>query len=103
MTRTFWLSFADENRPSGDQFLGVAVVDVTDAEIEAARPFLPPTARVGAEFIMAAIRKAHALGCNPGGQVRLTEVPVIMMAETPRGVLLSRAQLVTLGHIDEEG
>lgn len=45
----WWLSFADAQKPAGEQLLGVAIVDAAD---------LP-----------SAIKAAWALGCNPGGQV----------------------------------
>jgi hypothetical protein len=38
--QTFWLSFTDPSRPTGAQFLGVAVVDVTAADRDAAVPFV---------------------------------------------------------------
>lgn len=47
---TFWLSFADPGRPKGTQFLGVAIVVADD--------------------FLTAVRKAHALGINPGGEVQ---------------------------------
>lgn len=49
----FWfLSFADGRRPKGTQFLGGAIVEAQD--------------------FMAAIKKTHALGINPGGEVQGT-------------------------------
>lgn len=44
-----WLSFADPTRPTGRQFLGAAIVR--------------------ADRIITAVRRAHALGINPGGEV----------------------------------
>lgn len=32
MTRTYWLSFVDEERSAGDKHLGSLVVDVTEAD-----------------------------------------------------------------------
>jgi hypothetical protein len=66
----FWLSFCDDERPKGSQFLGVAIVHGID-----------PIDAVGA---------AWALGINPGGQVAVAEV-----VEVPvrfRGRLLSREE-----------
>lgn len=40
MTKTFWLSFCDSERPTGDQFLGVAVVDISEDEAAVAREHL---------------------------------------------------------------
>jgi hypothetical protein len=47
----WWLSFADADKPPGQAFLGVAIVH-TDTD-----------------SLIAAVRKAHELGCNPGGEV----------------------------------
>jgi hypothetical protein len=49
MTR-WWLSFADATRPAGSQFLGICIVRAVD--------------------MVSAIKVAHALGINPGGEVR---------------------------------
>ncbi len=46
----WWLSFCDPERPKGEQFLGVAIVEATD--------------------IVSAAQVAYALGCNPGGEIR---------------------------------
>lgn len=53
MTR-WWLSFADPDKPEGEQFLGVTIVEA-------------PT-------ILEAIRTAHRLGANPGGEVLAIEI-----------------------------
>lgn len=45
----FWLSFADSARATGDQLLGVTIVRADD--------------------MVSAIKVAHALGINPGGEV----------------------------------
>ncbi len=71
-TRTYWLSFVDPDRPSGQKFLGVCIVDVTDADVRAVRDEVRakfPTARDGAEWIAAASRCAWTHGCNPGGEI----------------------------------
>lgn len=46
----WWLSFADAERPAGEQLLGVAIVEGAD--------------------MATAIKAAWALGCNPGGEVQ---------------------------------
>lgn len=51
----FWLSFADPGKPRGSQFLGVVIVLAPD--------------------FLGAVRKAHALGLNPGGEVRGYPMP----------------------------
>lgn len=50
MTAIHWLSFCDPDRPKGTQFLGAAIVE-------------------GENFLVA-VMNAHALGCNPGGEVQ---------------------------------
>lgn len=103
--RTFWLSFADADKPKGKQFLGVAIVEVdeqaaAEALIDIALRF--PMAQDGAEWIAAASRKAWATGCNPGGQVASVEVAADLLenlAGTPRHVLLQKPDLRRLGHI----
>jgi hypothetical protein len=101
MMKTFWMSFTDPDRPEGQGFLGVVVLDVTAADADAARPFLPPTAHPGSEWLLAAQREAWRLGCNPGGEVKSWELPPDHpSAAAPRQVLLTRDDLVRLGLID---
>jgi hypothetical protein len=45
----WWLSFADADLPKGSQFLGATVIEAPD--------------------MISAVTRAHALGCNPGGEV----------------------------------
>lgn len=110
-TMTFWLSFCDASRPEGDQFLGAAVVDVTAAEIAAAKVEIDqrfPRHLPDAEGIAAATRKAHQLGCNPGGEVasmRLDDLPgfATISSRYPRGRLLSRAEVTSIDQaIDQQ-
>lgn len=102
--KLFWLSFCDSDRPKGSQFLGVCIVEVTSDEaadmlIELVLRF--PHAQDGAEWIAAASRKAHRLGCNPGGQMAAVE----LLSDAPQlqvyqlGVLMDRA---TIEAIDEQ-
>lgn len=101
--RTVWLSFCDSSLPKGSQFLGVAIVDVTDEDIREAAwevALLFPQASDGSDVIAAAVKKAHATGCNPGGEVQLADItdtadPVIL-ARAPRHQLLSKAELAAL-------
>lgn len=70
---SMWLSFCDSDRPKGTQFLGAAIVP-------------------GAEIITA-VKMAHVLGCNPGGEVQGLPIPPDvdkLIADTWRGRLLSR-------------
>ncbi len=95
MTRRFWLSFADSNRPKGQQFLGVAIVEVTDDDATAAQSGLPRSAQPDAEWIAAAAAKAWEMGCNPGGQVAavdITDTPPTT-PDPPLYRLLSKAEL----------
>ncbi len=72
MTKTFWLSFCDPDRPAGDRFLGVCVVDVTEADAARSKAIIAarfPNALPGAEWIAAATSVARHAGCNPGGEV----------------------------------
>lgn len=90
--RTFWLSFA-----SSAGFLGVAVVEVTDAEIQHASRDVAvnfPKARPGAGPLAAAARKAWRTGCNPGGEIQMSEVDPADVAHVPKHVLLSKEELL---------
>jgi hypothetical protein len=104
MTRTFWLSFCDPHKPIGDQFLGVAIVQVTEADADAARAIVLarfPHARRGADWIAAATRKAHELGCNPGGDVLSVDVtdhwPPPADPDVPLNRLMDRHELTVRG------
>jgi hypothetical protein len=87
---TMFLSFADENG-----FRGACVVDVTDAAIAAAVPELLPQSRPAAAAIIAALREAHAQGCNPGGAVLAAPIPPWTFARInyPKNRLLTRAMV----------
>lgn len=97
--RTFWLSFCDGDRPKGQQFLGACVVDVTDEEAERMKLEVLirfPHALEGAHWIGAATRKAHTLGCNPGGEVAsldVTDRSPELLARYRRGHLMTRDEI----------
>lgn len=74
--RWFWLSFADPTRPVGTQFLGGCYVCATDA--------------------VSAVATAHLLGINPGGEVKIWELPAGLPACHPSNVLLTREQVEAL-------
>jgi hypothetical protein len=101
--RTYWLSFCDGTRPEGQQFLGVAIVDVTDAQAAAALEFLDLTFPAHADdggWIAAACMIAHEMGCNPGGEIAAAAFPdpvPAALAALPRGQLLQRVELAALG------
>lgn len=102
--KTFWLSFGDGEKPDGEQFLGVAVVDVSVEEAADALEDIRtrfPKASPGAEWIAAATRKAWLMGCNPGGAVLCAEVPPEHAAVLPRNRLLTNEELERFGARDE--
>ena len=84
----WWLSFTDPQRPKGERFLGVALVETE--EIADLR-----------EATKAAIQKAWATGCNPGGEVqtgtlmldRYDNAMRVRLARAPKHVLLSKEEL----------
>jgi hypothetical protein len=100
--KTLWCSFCDEDRPKGEQFLGVAIVEVDEDDVAMAAIVVAmrfPNALDGAEVIAAASRKAHEMGCNPGGQMLCAEVPPEMVSNLPKHALLRKAELHAAGHI----
>lgn len=112
-TRTYWLSFSDENRPTGAQFLGAAVIDVTERDVEQSFGYVTerraqfglPAPPVDTVWIAAAIRKAHEANCNPGGEVasiRIDDRPefTVQGPKYPRQRLLSRADIEALDDHD---
>lgn len=104
--KTLWLSFADGTKPKGSQFLGVAVVEVSDAEATAALVQVRinfPRAKPGAEWVAAASRKAWMRGCNPGGQVLSVELSPEHADGIPRNRLLTREELEHFGERLTEG
>ena len=102
--RAFWLSFCDTARPTGQRFLGACVVEVVAVEADEAASEVSlrfPFAQPDAEWVAAALKKAHRLGCNPGGEVSFHEIPAdhSILAHYPVGVLMDRA---TLERIDKQ-
>lgn len=57
----FWLSFADGDKPRGEQFLGVAVVEADGDDLK--------------EQMSDALSIAWELGINPGGSVQGMPIP----------------------------
>jgi hypothetical protein len=107
VTRTYWLSFCDTKAPEGEQFSGVAIVDVDEADMDEA--MLEVLLRFGprdddAYWIAAAVRKAHEMGCNPGGEVQTMRIDEALRERAdpplcPRNRLLQKPELMALGHI----
>jgi hypothetical protein len=75
----WWLSFADGQRPEGDQFLGVVIVR--------------------AEGFMHAVQQTHRAGTNPGGEVQAFPLPDEAASEVEPYAdrLLSAAELHDAG------
>lgn len=103
---TLWMSFSDPDRPVGEQFLGVCVIDVTDAEAAAAVPRMRamfPKAKDGAEWLFVAMERSHQLGINPGGSVGSAETPRDVFDQKspgcPRDRLMLKPELVERGLI----
>lgn len=107
-TWTIWMSFTDPTRPTGTQFLGVCVVDVTDEEAAAAAATLRaihPRAQPGpeAERLWVAMQRTHRLGINPGGEIASHQAPrdVVdqIMPNCPRDRLMDLVELDSRGLI----
>lgn len=78
-TPQFWLSFADASLPKGQQFLGAAIVN--------------------AHSFLEAVKVAHILDINPGGEVQGHEVEVPSGKEIPAQYverLLNREEIAEL-------
>ena len=71
-----WLSFCDDDKPKGQQFLGVAIVR-------------------GRDFLIA-VERAHMLGINPGGQVMGMPIPDEVAPDIVDR-MLSRREVIALG------
>jgi hypothetical protein len=110
MTQTWWLSFCDSDRPTGQQFLGVVVVDIDETDVLQAAPFatairashgLGPLTDPSDLWMAAAITKTHRLQCNPRGEVasvRIDDRPdfATFGARYPRNRVLSWADIEAL-------
>lgn len=55
MNAYWWCSFCDPERPTGTQFLGIAIVEA-------------PSESYGGNVVFASLA-AHAAKCNPGGEL----------------------------------
>lgn len=110
MTQTWWLSFCDDDKPEGERFLGVAIVDVDEIDVALAEPMttalraahgLPPLTDPRDKWMSGAVGKTYLLKINPGGAVlahRLDDiVPPDELATCPRDRLLQRLELDALG------
>jgi hypothetical protein len=80
MTRLWWLSFCDPNKPTGTQFLGALALEVP-------------------EEIKNPVQYAWLRGLNPGGEVMFMEIPVGKYKDFPpefRNRLLTREEAEAL-------
>ena len=59
ITPWWWLSFVDDRRPKGQKSLGISIVQGSTLED--------------------AVRVAHRLGCNPGGEVAGKVLPAHLL------------------------
>ena len=75
--KNYWLSFCDDDRPHGHQFLGVIVTQSGSA--------------------IDAIQKTHSMGINPGGCVWIYETDAAGMPAALFDRLLSRQELCDAG------
>lgn len=76
----WWMSFCDTDKPAGQEFLGVIVVED-----------LGP---------MHAISKAHELGINPGGQVMIVPVQPSSIKPEHLNRLLAMEELLEMGYVE---
>ena len=100
------MSFADPDKPKGEQNLGVCVVDVTEAEAEEERFWLESSSfqhtynKEQGPWVGAAARKAHRMGCNPGGEVMNFDITdhedKEWLASLPRNRLLTTREAEAL-------
>ena len=96
--RTLWLSFCDLDRPKGEQFLGVIVVDVTRDMADAALEAMPwMFDKDDGPWLCAAAKACWDAGVNPGGEVMSMQLP----DGGPRYPLLTLLDKATIDAIDK--
>lgn len=76
----WWLSFCDTDKPEGQEFLGVIVVED-----------LGP---------MHAISKTYDLGINPGGRVMIVQVQPSSIKPEHLNRLLAMEELLEMGYVE---
>lgn len=73
----WWLSFADQTRPKGNQFLGVVIIEAITLD--------------------QAITQSHLRGLNPGGEILSFQIPYDRIPDEQfRNRLLSREEATML-------
>lgn len=77
-----WMSFCDSDKSKGNQFLGVVI-----------------TKALGFAH---ALKKAHSLGINPGGEVKSQSIDPDKIKIEYFDRLLSQKDLVEVGYIDRD-
>jgi len=80
---TFWLIFADPDKPRGQRFLGVAIFDMDESGGEV--PFHE------------VIQRSWALGINPGGEVMCCEATQRIPGKYRNMLITDEAVLMKLG------
>lgn len=78
----FWLSFCDPEKPAGQQFVGVSLVE--------------------ARSMPMAITVAHQRGCNPGGSVSSVMIPESEIDESKRDAFMAAPKYTLLSKVDLE-
>ena len=101
--KTIWMSFIDTEREAGNRFLGVNIVDITEAEAEFQLAIFPEMYdKIGGPVVCAAAAKAYSLGINPGGEVMAMEMSPGMVPEELKNRLLSQADLEASGLVEKK-
>jgi len=99
--RLFWLSFVgSDGKNRGCCIVEVNAEEAYYAKIDLIKRF--PNHLADAEWIAAAISKAHKLGCNPGGEVTSYDITGVLtdksdsslaLKSAPRHVLMQREEM----------
>ncbi len=76
---TFWMSFCDSNKQSGQQFLGVIIGQGTN--------------------LRDAVIRTHKIGINPGGEIISCKFDDGKVKHEHLDRLLTKAQLIEYGYI----
>lgn len=98
--KTIWMSFVDGDRPKGERFLGVAIVDVSPEDEAAALEHYPEMHdKVKGPVIVAAALIAKGRNCNPGGEIQAMEMKA-PVADQYKYVLMNPTQLAEAGFIE---
>lgn len=96
MTKYFWMSFCDTDKPNGQQFLGVSIIPVTKEEVDRLVPLIRVMYPMSTDdWFVTATMKSWDEKCNPGGQVSATLLDGAPLPDgTPMCKLMSKAELL---------